>query len=221
MKTLQETYFRESSDGLVTIYRAQPAFTNIIRTNDYVTLSRKFAIEHAVTSAVYNEEPFFVVMKTVPKDKIKEADNPGEYRWMGDDIKATPVEIADEHGEVKRAPRESRRIRAEAYIQEIDQEESLGYYKELSLKDEELFNELEKLTAIIIRMRRAGKTPGEATNTIHSWLTRFPDLNPLKSGDTLGIKMFIDNLVDDPEEAGNVKRYYDDLLNALLKQRYE
>ena len=66
-------------------------------------MSRQFAKDHAVTSAIYNDEPFFVVIAFVREDKIKEADNPGEYRYVGEDIKAMPLNIVDAEGNVRSA----------------------------------------------------------------------------------------------------------------------
>ena len=92
-------------DGLqegkkVKIFRAQPAFTKIIRTNDYITMSRKFAGDHAVTSAVYNEEPFYVVYAFVDENDIKEADNPGEYLYIGEPFEAKPSQMATPEGDL-------------------------------------------------------------------------------------------------------------------------
>ena len=90
-------------DGLqegkkVKIFRAQPAFTKVIRTNDYITMSRKFAGDHAVTSAVYNDEPFHVVYAFVDENDIKEADNPGEYLYIGEPFEAKPSQMATPEG---------------------------------------------------------------------------------------------------------------------------
>ena len=82
----------------VKIFRAQPAFTKVIRTNDYITMSRKFAGDHAVTSAVYNEEPFYVVYAFVDESDIKEADNPGEYLYIGEPFEAKPSQMATPEG---------------------------------------------------------------------------------------------------------------------------
>ena len=92
-------------DGLqegkkVKIFRAQPAFTKVIRTNDYITMSRKFAGDHAVTSAVYNEEPFYVVYAFVDENDIKEADNPGEYLYIGEPFEAKPSQMATPEGDL-------------------------------------------------------------------------------------------------------------------------
>ena len=59
MKLLLENWRKILIEGKVKIYRALPATTTEIRTNDYVTMSRKFASDHAVTSAMYNEEDFY------------------------------------------------------------------------------------------------------------------------------------------------------------------
>ena len=84
----------------VKIFRAQPAFTKVIRTNDYITMSRKFAGDHAVTSAVYNDEPFHVVYAFVDESDIKEADNPGEYLYIGEPFEAKPSQMATPEGDL-------------------------------------------------------------------------------------------------------------------------
>lgn len=47
----------------------------------------KKAIEHAVTTALYKDEPQQVLVASVPADKVFEAQNPGEYIYDGDDLK--------------------------------------------------------------------------------------------------------------------------------------
>ena len=84
----------------VKIFRAQPAFTKVIRTNDYITMSRKLAGDHAVTSAVYNDEPFHVVYAFVDENDIKEADNPGEYLYIGEPFEAKPSQMATPEGDL-------------------------------------------------------------------------------------------------------------------------
>ena len=66
----------------VKIYRAQPAFTNVIRTDDY-------------------SEDFHVVYAFVDKDRIREADNPGEYKYIAEPIEAKPSQIADPDGNLR------------------------------------------------------------------------------------------------------------------------
>lgn len=66
-------------DKQVRIFRAQPLDTTGIRKDDYVTPSVKFAVEHAESNHVYEDEPHVVVSAVVNKDDIREATNPGEY----------------------------------------------------------------------------------------------------------------------------------------------
>ena len=106
MKLLFENWQRYLNEGKkVKIYRALPATTTEIRTDDYVTMSRKFASDHAVTSAIYNGEPFYVVYAFVEEGSIAEASNPGEYKYTGEAFVAKPTLIADEDGNVKSAMR--------------------------------------------------------------------------------------------------------------------
>ena len=101
MKLLLENWREYVNEGKkVKIFRALPASTKVIRTNDYITMSRKFAGAHAVTSAIYNGEPFYVVYAFVDEDDIKEADNPGEYLYTGEQFEAKPSQIATPEGDL-------------------------------------------------------------------------------------------------------------------------
>jgi len=63
----------------VRIVRAQPEGTNVIRVDDYVTLSVKFAVEHAENNHIYEDVPHVVVTAIVDRDAIKDATNTDEY----------------------------------------------------------------------------------------------------------------------------------------------
>ena len=91
-----------SESEKVTVFRAQPATTKIVRNGDYVTKSRKFAEEHAVTSAIYNGEDFHVVKADINSDELADADNPGEYKFTGDDKKSFPVLVSDADGNLRK-----------------------------------------------------------------------------------------------------------------------
>jgi len=95
--TLSESF----GNNKIKIYRALPATTTEIRKNDYVTKSRKFAADHAVTSAMYNEEPFQVIWAYVDATELKEAPNPGEFFYIGSGIRGNPSQIATEDGNIK------------------------------------------------------------------------------------------------------------------------
>jgi hypothetical protein len=64
-------------------YRAMPISADIIRPGDYITPSRSFAIEHAITSAIYHGEDYGICIIFLEKDDYAEALNPGEYVYAG------------------------------------------------------------------------------------------------------------------------------------------
>jgi hypothetical protein len=103
MKFIMENW-RQGVVGKVKIYRAQPATTTEIRTGDFITMSRKFAGEHAVTSAIYNGEDFYVVYAFVDEGDIEEASNPGEFKYTGEPFDAKASQIASYDEERADAP---------------------------------------------------------------------------------------------------------------------
>lgn len=67
----------------VMIFRARDNKSDTFESKDYVTLSSKFALEHAESNHVYSEEPHIVVRATVPTKHLAEASNPGEWFYIG------------------------------------------------------------------------------------------------------------------------------------------
>ena len=65
-----------------------------IRTGDYLTPSLRFAREHALTTSVYHGEDYGVFVVLISKDEYREASNPGEYIYTGEDKSARLVGIA-------------------------------------------------------------------------------------------------------------------------------
>lgn len=63
----------------IRIFRAQPENTDTIRKDDYITLSVKFAVEHAENNHIYEDTPHVVITAVVPRESIRPASNPGEY----------------------------------------------------------------------------------------------------------------------------------------------
>ncbi len=64
-------------------YRAMPISSDTIRPMDYITMSNKFAIEHAITTSIYEMEDYGVFMALLNDHEVDTADNPGEYRYIG------------------------------------------------------------------------------------------------------------------------------------------
>ena len=88
---------------MVQIFRAKDSKDNYFNPNDYVTLSHKFAVEHAESNHVYFDEKQIVIRKLVPANQVAEASNPGEYFYIGPKIPGTVVykTLGDEYqGEI-------------------------------------------------------------------------------------------------------------------------
>jgi len=79
-KSLPETGY---PDRFVAIYRAMQQGAPMFKNGDYVTRSRKFAIDHARHQAAVEEEDQMVVRATVAASDVYEAYNPGEYFFGG------------------------------------------------------------------------------------------------------------------------------------------
>lgn len=69
-----------------TIYRGVVATTDTFKPNDYITLSRKWAEDHADHLVVTGQEDVHVIKATVSSQNIREASNPGEYFYVGPEI---------------------------------------------------------------------------------------------------------------------------------------
>lgn len=78
----------------ITIYRAAPMNANAFFDKDYITLSKKFAIEHAENNHVYHDEPYHVIQALVSTKDVYDAYNPGEYFYSGPDKKAREIYVS-------------------------------------------------------------------------------------------------------------------------------
>ena len=76
---------------LVTMYRAVAKDQDYFKDRDYVTLSKKFAVEHAENNNCYYEEPYKVIATTVWTNELYNATNAGEYFYSGKDHKGRTI----------------------------------------------------------------------------------------------------------------------------------
>ena len=109
----------------------------------------------------------------------------------------------------------------EVYIHEISKEESYHYDKDIKMRKPELFAELEVLAKAIVRFQKRDLTSSELVKPFMQFLTKHKETNPIHTGDTLGVKMFLDVLASDSEEAGKAKKLYDNIFNSMLRKRYD
>lgn len=92
-RELGKSLSQQMSTPIVTIYRAAPMSSNEFFDRDFVTLSKKFAIEHAENNHVYYEEPQHVIQALVFTKDIYDAPNPGEYFYSGPNKKAKEIYV--------------------------------------------------------------------------------------------------------------------------------
>jgi len=79
-RTLPETGYEYSTAA---IYRAVLATEQYFKPDDYVTRSKKWAVEHAEHVAAVEGQPAIVLQANVPAEYVVEAYNPGEYFYKG------------------------------------------------------------------------------------------------------------------------------------------
>lgn len=77
-------------DGMYVIYRACPENVTSFMPMDYVTMHKKFAIEHAQHMIAVEEEPYHIIKKMITQDSrnpvLFDAPNPGEYFYDGPEL---------------------------------------------------------------------------------------------------------------------------------------
>lgn len=93
-RELGKSLANQISTPFITIYRAAPMGANEFFDKDYVTLSKKFAIEHAENNHVYHDEPYHVIQALVSTKDVYDAYNPGEYFYSGPNKKAREIYVS-------------------------------------------------------------------------------------------------------------------------------
>jgi len=76
------------------IYRASLE-PDLLGNREYVTMSRKFAVEHAEHQAAVEEEPCSVYRYLVKSSNVYEAYNPGEYFYAGPPVQGRIIHVAE------------------------------------------------------------------------------------------------------------------------------
>ena len=109
----------------------------------------------------------------------------------------------------------------EVYLHEIEKEQSQNYYNDIKLRKPELFAELETLANAIVRYQNHDASSADLVKPFMSFLTKHKETSPIHTGDTLGVKMFLDVISKDAESAGLAKKLYDNIFNSMLRKRYD
>ncbi|HHL41020.1 MAG TPA: hypothetical protein ENJ36_00010 [Candidatus Bathyarchaeota archaeon] len=106
---------------------------------------------------------------------------------------------------------------------------SKDYVQSIKRKYPDLYNHLTAQAEFVIQSVRNGYQPTDKVVSLNRHLNAQDDLDPRDSGDTHGVRLFIDYLVkqadQDDERAkefsGKAKRWYQSTLDALLKKVFE
>ena len=93
-RTLGQALDSKIKTPYITIYRACSMDANNFYDRDYVTLSKKFAIEHAENNHVYHEEQYHVIEALVSTSNVFDATNPSEYFYSGPTKKGREIYIS-------------------------------------------------------------------------------------------------------------------------------
>lgn len=106
----------------------------------------------------------------------------------------------------------------EVYLNELTKDVSQRYvYKIRSKEDKELYKDLYKLAKMIAVLYKKGLEPTVASEKLKTFISLHPEMNPLKHFDTMGVKMFLHSQEKDSKVIGKEKRYYEDVIQAYLK----
>jgi hypothetical protein len=93
-KSLSQSGFNEP---LVIIYRAMKGTETELKPNDYITRSKKFAVEHSDHMAAVEGEMYHVMRYVVHSEHVFEADNPGEYFYNGPVVRGKEIHKSEEY----------------------------------------------------------------------------------------------------------------------------
>lgn len=125
----------------VWVYRAVgPGITNFYD-RDYVTLSKKFAIEHAENNHIYNEEQQQVIRALISTENLYDAANPGEYLYSGPELQGKVYYVTKGLDYEGFEELSSRDFLHEDFDSSNKAENEFNKYGDLQIKDMHLFYE--------------------------------------------------------------------------------
>jgi len=106
----------------------------------------------------------------------------------------------------------------EVFLPEISKDISKKYISKMKNRSKrKIYKKLDRLSKIINKFYNSGVSPTKAAELLKNFISSNPDVNPLKSFDTLGIKMFLYDAEKESVELGKEKRYYENVLQAYMR----
>lgn len=100
------------------------------------------------------------------------------------------------------------------------QELANAYVKAIKRKSPKLYDVLMRQALFAIKSVKNDEKPRHTIEDVHKLLRIDPDADPRTSGDTHGVRLFIDHLIDDSTYAGKAKRFYQQAIDALIRDTY-
>lgn len=100
-------------------------------------------------------------------------------------------------------------------------DQTIAFLKDLKSNNPKLYKQLFDQAELALYSIRGKKKPKDRLAAIKYLLHKHPELNPLMSPDTYGVRALITALAKDKKEAGRAKRFYDRTLDLFFKDKYE
>lgn len=95
-----------------------------------------------------------------------------------------------------------------------------NYAKAIKRKNPDLHDLLMKQAIFAIKSIKNEDKPRDSVETINKFLKLDPGADPRKSADTRGVQLFIDAVLDDADMAGKAKRFWQQAIDALIRDTY-
>lgn len=105
-------------------------------------------------------------------------------------------------------------------LNEISKDISKQYYKDIRTRNPGLHKKLKKLARALLNFHRKNITASELVEPFIHYLNVNRETNPLYTADTIGVKMYLDMLAGNTDEARQTKSMYNNIFNAYLKKKY-
>lgn len=100
------------------------------------------------------------------------------------------------------------------------QELAHAYVKAIKRKNPKLYDVLMRQALFAVKSVKKDVKPRHTVELMHKLLRLDQASDPRKSADTHGVRLFIDHLIDDATFAGKAKRFYQQAIDALIRQTY-
>jgi hypothetical protein len=96
-----------------------------------------------------------------------------------------------------------------------------AFIRDIEANNPGLYNDLKTMAVLVLTAIRNGRKPSQKLDTIEALLNKYPELDPLTSDDTYGVRAFITALSKNKAESQKAKRFYDRTLDGHVRKNYK